>query len=70
MGAEARIKELGIVLPEPARPMGNYVPGVRVGNLLFLSVEETRGRLDCGVQGVTGASSPERFRGVRIGISG
>jgi enamine deaminase RidA (YjgF/YER057c/UK114 family) len=37
MGAEARIKELGIILPSPARPMGNYVPGVRVGNLLFLS---------------------------------
>ena len=38
MGAEARIKELGITLPSsPPRPMGNYVPGVRVGNLLFLS---------------------------------
>jgi enamine deaminase RidA (YjgF/YER057c/UK114 family) len=37
MGAEARLKELGITLPEPAKPMGNYVPGVRVGNLLFMS---------------------------------
>jgi enamine deaminase RidA (YjgF/YER057c/UK114 family) len=37
MGAEARIKELGITLPSPPKPMGNYVPGVRVGNLLFLS---------------------------------
>jgi len=37
MGAEAKIKELGITLPSPAKPMGNYVPGVRVGNLLFLS---------------------------------
>ena len=37
MGAEARLKELGITLPSPAKPMGNYVPGVRVGNLLFLS---------------------------------
>ena len=37
MGAEARLKELGIALPEPAKPVGNYVPGVRVGNLLFLS---------------------------------
>jgi len=37
MGAEARIKELGITLPSPAKPMGNYVPGVRVGHLLFLS---------------------------------
>jgi len=37
MGAEARIKELGITLPRPPKPMGNYIPGVRVGNLLFLS---------------------------------
>ena len=37
MGAETRIKELGITLPNPPKPMGNYVPGVRVGNLLFLS---------------------------------
>jgi len=36
------------------------------GKLLFLSVEETRGRLDCGVGGVPEAESPERFRGVRI----
>ncbi len=36
------------------------------GNLLFMSVEMTNGRLDCGAQGVEGASSPERFRGVRI----
>jgi enamine deaminase RidA (YjgF/YER057c/UK114 family) len=37
MGAEARIKELGIALPQPPKPAGNYVPGVRVGNLLYLS---------------------------------
>ena len=37
MGAEARIKELGITLPQPAKPVGNYIPGVRVGNLLYLS---------------------------------
>jgi enamine deaminase RidA (YjgF/YER057c/UK114 family) len=37
MGAEARIKELGLTLPNPPKPMGNYVPGVRTGNLLFLS---------------------------------
>ena len=36
------------------------------GNLLFMSVEQTRGRVDCGVQGVSEAISQERFRGVRI----
>jgi hypothetical protein len=36
------------------------------GNLLFMSVEQTRGRIDCGVQGVAAPISAERFRGVRI----
>jgi hypothetical protein len=36
------------------------------GNLLFMSVEQTRGRVDCGTQGVAEAVSKERFRGVRI----
>ena len=36
------------------------------GNLLFMSVEEPRGRIDCGTEGVKGRVSPERFRGVRI----
>jgi hypothetical protein len=35
-------------------------------NLLFMSVEETRGRVDCGTQGVPDSVSSERFRGVRI----
>lgn len=35
-------------------------------NLLFMSVEETRGRIDCGTQGVPDSVSSERFRGVRI----
>jgi enamine deaminase RidA (YjgF/YER057c/UK114 family) len=37
MTAEARIKELGLSLPQPPKPGGNYIPGVRVGNLLYLS---------------------------------
>jgi enamine deaminase RidA (YjgF/YER057c/UK114 family) len=37
MGADARIAELGITLPPTPTPLGNYVPGVRVGTLLFLS---------------------------------
>ena len=37
MGAEARLKELGITLPEPSKPVANYIPSVRVGNLLFLA---------------------------------
>jgi hypothetical protein len=36
------------------------------GNLLFMSVEQTRGRIDCGTAGVRDPISAERFRGVRI----
>jgi hypothetical protein len=36
------------------------------GNLLFMSVEQVRGRVDCGTQGVPTPVSAERFRGIRI----
>jgi len=35
--AETKLKEKGIVLPEPQKPVANYVNVVRVGNLLFLA---------------------------------
>ncbi len=37
-----------------------------VGDLLILSVEQTRGRLDCGLEGVAEDVSTDRFRGLRI----
>ena len=37
-----------------------------VGDLLIMSVEQTRSRLDCGLEGVSKEASPERFRGLRI----
>lgn len=37
-----------------------------VGNLLIMSVEQNRGRLDCGLEGVAERVSGERFRGIRI----
>ncbi|MEM1106764.1 MAG: DUF305 domain-containing protein [Pseudomonadota bacterium] len=36
------------------------------GDLLIMSVEQTRGRVDCGRQGVSEDVSEERFRGLRI----
>jgi hypothetical protein len=36
------------------------------GDLLFMSVEETRGRVDCGTQGNPAGAQESRFRGVRI----
>lgn len=34
---EAKLKEMGITLPEVSAPVANYVNGVRTGNLLFMS---------------------------------
>jgi hypothetical protein len=36
------------------------------GSLLFMSVEQTNARTDCGTQGAPGTVNPDRFRGVRI----
>jgi enamine deaminase RidA (YjgF/YER057c/UK114 family) len=37
MSAEKRVKEMGLDLPPIPKPVGNYVGGVRTGNLLFMS---------------------------------
>lgn len=37
MSYEARLKELGITLPEVPRPVAAYVPAVRTGNLVITS---------------------------------
>lgn len=37
-----------------------------VGDLLLMSVQDTRARVDCGLQGVQGKVSKDRFRGLRI----
>jgi enamine deaminase RidA (YjgF/YER057c/UK114 family) len=34
---EGKLKELGITLTEPAKPIANYVPFVRTGNVLVVS---------------------------------
>ena len=37
MGAEERLKDLGLTLPTAPKPVANYVPAVRAGELWFLS---------------------------------
>lgn len=37
MSFEARIKELGLTIPEPAKAVGRFVPAVQIGNLVFVS---------------------------------
>lgn len=34
---EERLRELGITLPEPPKPVAAYAPAVRVGDLVFIS---------------------------------
>ena len=37
MSIDARLKELGITLPDAPKPVANYVPAVRSGNMVFVS---------------------------------
>ncbi|MBD60037.1 MAG: DUF305 domain-containing protein [Citromicrobium sp.] len=37
-----------------------------VGDILIMSVQDSRARVDCGLQGVEGRVSADRFRGLRI----
>jgi len=37
MSAEQKLKELGLTLPQPPRPVANYVPTAKTDNLLFVS---------------------------------
>ena len=61
-----------IVSPSSPELLGSVVcPGGQgdvsvVGNLLIYSAEQTRGRLDCGLEGVAEPESEDRFRGIRI----
>ena len=34
---DKRLRELGIVLPTPSKPVATYVPWVKTGNLVFIS---------------------------------
>ena len=53
-GHEARLKELGLVLPEASAPAANYVPFVAAGGLLHVSGQismDEQGRLITGKLG-------------------
>lgn len=52
MSAEAKLKELGIELPEVPGPAGNYVHAVQTGNLLYLA---GKGPIDSNAKGKVGA---------------
>ena len=68
MNAEARLKELKIELPRPPTPAGNYVAGVQVGNLLFMSGCGPRRNDGTPIIGKVGAglSTEEGYAAARV----
>jgi len=42
MTVEERLAGLNLALPEPPKPVGNYLPAARVGNLVFTSGQTAR----------------------------
>ena len=50
---EQRLSALGIILPQPVAPVANYVPFVRVGNLVHISGQISIDA-DGGIKGTVG----------------
>ena len=68
MSAEARLKELGVVLPALAKPVANYVPYRIGGNVLYLSGQGPRDENGNMLAGKLGAeiSIEEGYRRARL----
>jgi len=68
MSAEARLKELGIVLPKVPAPVANYLPYRVAGNLLFLAGQGPRDESGNLLSGKVGAdvSVDEAYKRARI----
>jgi enamine deaminase RidA (YjgF/YER057c/UK114 family) len=68
MSAEARLKELGLVLPTVPKPMANYVPYRLAGNMLYLSGQGPRDATGASLSGKLGAdiSLEEGYRRARL----
>jgi enamine deaminase RidA (YjgF/YER057c/UK114 family) len=68
MSAEARLKQLGLVLPDVPTPVANYVPFRLAGGLLFLSGQGPRDDKGKALTGKVGAdvTVEEAYRRARI----
>jgi enamine deaminase RidA (YjgF/YER057c/UK114 family) len=68
MSAEARLKELDLVLPALAKPVANYVPYRIAGNVLYLSGQGPRDENGNTLSGKLGAeiSIEEGYRRARL----
>jgi enamine deaminase RidA (YjgF/YER057c/UK114 family) len=54
MSFEARMQALGLILPEPPKPAGHFVPAVQIGNLLFVSGQISVGSGQALIKGKLG----------------
>lgn len=65
---EARLRELGITLPDAPTPVANYVPSVQTGNLLYLSGQGPRTTSGDLKKGKVGAdvSLEEAYKDARL----
>jgi enamine deaminase RidA (YjgF/YER057c/UK114 family) len=68
MSAEQRVKELGLELPPAPKPIGTYVGGVLVGDLLFMSGCGPRRNDGSSITGKVGAelSTEEGYQAARV----
>ena len=68
MGAEARLKELGIVLPSLGTPVANYLPYRLAGNILYLAGQGPRDESGKQLTGKLGKdiSVEEGYRRARL----
>ena len=68
MGAEARLTELGIVLPSLPKPVANYLPYRLAGNMLYVSGQGPRDENGAQLTGKLGAgiSIEEGYRRARF----
>ena len=68
MSAEARLKELGIVLPPLSKPPANFLPYRLLGNVLYLSGQGPRDDKGVVAKGKLGAeiSVEEGYRRARL----
>jgi len=68
MSAEARLKELGLVLPSVPTPVANYVPFRLAGHLLFLSGQGPRDEKGAMLSGKVGkdVTVEEAYRRARL----
>ena len=68
MSAEARLRELGLVLPTLPKPVANYLPYRLAGNLLFLAGQGPHDEKGAALTGKVGAEigTDEGYRRARL----